>query len=170
MTASAARRTLWALAAVNLVFFGGWIAREEHARRTHTVRLPVEGYDPRDLLSGHYVQFRLRAETEAQALVGGVDEGGAVDLCLEAGADGLQHVVRVARGSDGCAAGFVRARRTRGGAVRVDVDRFYVPEARAGAVARVAAGPRTYLLATLDAQGGVHVVDLVVEGVSVRGP
>jgi len=164
-----ARRTLWALAAVNLVFFGGWIAREEHARRTNTVRLPVEGYDPRDLLSGHYVQFRLRAETEAQQHLDATDARGAVDLCVEPGADGLLHVVRVAQGDATCKA-FVRARRTAERAVRVDVDRFYVPEPRAGAVARVAAGPQTYLLATLDAQGGVHTVDLVVDGKSLRRP
>lgn len=172
MSESWSRRVLAALGVLTLLFFGGWILRETRARRAHAVRLPVEGYDPRDLLSGHYVRFRLSAEREATALTHSLRAGSEVDVCLEEREGGLLRVGHLLS-VDGHATGadcrrFLRGRVARGG-VSFGVDRFYVDERRASAVAQVRAGPRTYLLATLDARGGVHPLDLVVDGVSVRG-
>lgn len=49
-----------ALLALGLV---GLVARESVARaQGQEVRLEIAGYDPRSLLSGHYVQFQLRSE------------------------------------------------------------------------------------------------------------
>jgi len=79
MTPTMRRRLFLAIIVLDVFFFGGWIAAEETARlRGVEVLLPVEGYDPRDLLSGHYVRFRLVAEREATAL-----GTAAVDYCLE---------------------------------------------------------------------------------------
>jgi hypothetical protein len=53
------------------------------------------------------------------------------------------------------------------GAVSFGVERFYVDERRAPSVGFVAAGPETYLVATIDDGGAVHALDLVVAGKSV---
>ena len=44
----------------------GIVAREGAARAGgQEVRLEIDGYDPRDLLTGHYVRFQMRSHTDA---------------------------------------------------------------------------------------------------------
>ena len=149
------RKILFGLViALDLVFFGAWIASEESARvRGVEVRLPVEGFDPRDLLSGHFVRFRLAAEREAAEV-----EPSASEYCLEE-REGRHHVSRV-RDSD-CPL-YLRA--VQESPVRFGVDRFYIDERQAEAAAVVRAGPDTYLRARVTRDGRVHPVDLVIEG------
>lgn len=160
----ATTRVLVAMAIADLVVFGGWIAKEQLSRRGGQVRLPVEGYDPRDLLSGHFVRFRLVAEREAEALAG--DREGELAFCVEEGEGWLLHVTRLRGAGDDCApflTGVVRER----GRIDFGVDRFYVDERRANEVTFVQAGPDTYLVATIDGAGRVHAIDLVVSGKSI---
>lgn len=58
------------LAAAGVLALGlvGLVAREGMARaRGQEVVLPITGYDPRELLTGHYVQFQFRSEYPAGA-------------------------------------------------------------------------------------------------------
>ena len=156
MTPTLRRRLFVAIIALDLLVFGGWIAAEETARlRGVQVLLPVEGYDPRDLLSGHYVRFRLVAEREAAAL-----GASAVDYCLEE-RDGRHHVTRPRQAPGDCAL-FLRAVQPLG--PRFGVERFYIDERRADAVAVVSPGADTYLRARLGRDGRVHPIDLVIAG------
>jgi uncharacterized membrane-anchored protein len=161
------RKVIAGLIVADLLVFGGWISSLEAGLRRDTVKLPVEGFDPRDLLSGHYVRFRLVAEREAAAVLPteGHVLGGAVTFCAEA-VDGFVHPVRVRMPFDGCP--LLLTGEVTGRFVRFAADRFYVDERRAREVASVRAGPRTYLVATLGEDGSVHAVDLVVEGKSLR--
>jgi uncharacterized membrane-anchored protein len=155
------KRVLLGMALLDLLVFGGWIAREEMFRTGDLIQLPLDGYDPRDLLSGHYVRFRLAAERETEALP---HQDGDVSACLERGGDGMHHVTHLRAPGEVCT--FVSGSAT---PYRVDfgVDRFYVDERRANDVSRVVAGPTTYLVATVDASGTIHPVDLVVSGTSM---
>jgi uncharacterized membrane-anchored protein len=155
------RRLLLAMALVDILVFGGWIAREETVRTGERIALPIHGFDPRDLLSGHYVQFRLVAGRETEALE---RTDGSVSVCLERGADGMHHVTHVRAPAEACT--FITGTSQ---PYRVDfgVDRFYVDERRANEVGRVAEGPTTYLVATIDASGTIHPIDLVVSGTSM---
>ena len=164
---SVRRKVIAALIAADLLVFGGWISSLEAGLRRDTVRLPVEGFDPRDLISGHYVRFRLVAEREATALLRGGDgaRGGPVSFCAET-TDGFVHPVRLRAPGEACP--LVLTGEASDRSVRFAADRFYVDERRAREVASVRAGPRTYLVATLDEGGSVHAVDLVVEGKSLR--
>jgi len=158
------RRLLAVLAAVNVLFFGGWIAREELSRRGDTVKFPVEGYDPRDLLSGHYVQFRLVAEREAQAFARPTD--GPASFCVEE-LEGRMHVMSPRETPADCDR-FITSVAPASGRVDFGVSRFYVDERKAPRVATVDASPHSYLIATLDDQGRIHPVDLVVNGINLR--
>lgn len=142
------------LAALDVIVFGGWIAHNEVKRRGGVeVRLPVEGYDPRDLLSGHYVRFRLKAERQAKDL--GLQDETA--FCLKENDHGLHDVYGGRRVYKDCPL-FLSD---------LKIDRFYVDEARQNEVVRFDAGNDTYLVARIDASGGVHPVDLVVAGKSM---
>lgn len=169
MSLASVKRLLVAMALVDLLVFGGWIAREQMARTGERIELPVDGYDPRDLLSGHYVQFRLVAEREAEAITRADPPAEAsaesvaesVSVCIERGADGMHHVTHVRGPGEACT--FITGTR-KPYAVDFGVDRFYVDERRANEVGRVSEGPSTYLVVTVDAAGAIHPLDLVVGG------
>lgn len=164
MSAQLTRRGIAALAAADLLFFGGWMVREERGVRGARLQFPIEGYDPRDLLSGHYVRFKLVAEDEAQAI------GAADAYCLSENTGPL-HLTRARAAGDDCRPFLgVQAGPSSPGrpALRFGVDRFYLDERKAGAAARIRAGPKTWLEATVDAEGRLHPVDLVVDGKSLK--
>ncbi len=56
----AARRLRWAaaLALPLIVFSGVWADTHYRAQQGQDWLIPVKGYDPRDLLRGHYIQYR----------------------------------------------------------------------------------------------------------------
>jgi uncharacterized membrane-anchored protein len=158
---------LLGLALADLVVFGAWITREEVARRVGTeVLLPVEGYDPRDLLSGHYVRFRLVAAREVWGLGRELPSGQAA-YCLETHADGRAHVVRRKLEGDACPL-FLTATVNPVHGPDFGVDRFYVDERRRNE-AFAPVGGDAVLVARVDGHGHVHPVDLVVRGRSLRG-
>jgi uncharacterized membrane-anchored protein len=166
MTIERRRKIILGAIVADLLIFGGWIASLEAGLRHDRMKLAVEGYDPRDLLSGHYVQFRLIADREATALLP-MDvraRGGQVTFCAEA-ADGFVHPLHVRAPGDAC--NLVLTGEVSSEAIRFGADRFYVDERRAKDVTFVHAGPETYLVATIDGGGSVHAVDLVVDGKSL---
>ena len=166
MTGERRKRVIVGLIVADLLVFGAWIGSLEAGLRHDVVKLPVEGFDPRDLLSGHYVRFRLVAEREAAALVPPEvrARSGPVSFCAES-IGGVVRPVRMRSPGDAC--DLVLAGQGSPEGVRFGADRFYVDERRASEVAFVRAGPSTYLVATLDGAGLVHAIDLVVDGKSV---
>lgn len=155
------KRLLVGMAVLDVLVFGGWVAREESLRAGEQIALPMDGFDPRDLLSGHYVQFRLLAGRETVALM---PEDGPVTACLERGADGMHHVTHLRAPGETCT--FITGK-SQPYLVDYGVDRFYVDERRAGEVGRVTTGPTTYLVVAIDGEGGIHPIDLVVSGASM---
>lgn len=164
MTNDRRRKVIAAAIVADVLIFGGWIASLQAGLAHDAVKLPVEGYDPRDLLSGHYVRFRLTAEREAAPLVPR-EQAGRVSFCAEE-SGGFVHPTHVRAPGEPCR--LVMTGDVEGERVRFGAERFYVDERRANEVGFVRAGPQTYLVATLDGSGAVHPVDLVVEGKSLR--
>lgn len=150
-------RILLVMAAADLIFFGGWVGDEVLARSEASVRLPVAGFDPRDLLSGHYVRIRLVAEREAR-------QRSAIesDFCIEGEPEGLWHVTGVRAPHDGCT--FIRRDQSMHGGASFGVERFYVDERLANEVDTVREGQETYLVATISSDGRIHPQQLVVNG------
>ena len=163
MSLLSTKRILLAMVIADSVIFGGWIAYEEISRKGDRIRLPVEGYDPRDLLSGHYVRFQLTAAREAQALA--LPDGEEIAVCLERSSDGLYHVSRVHFVGDACKRFLIGSRGSTG--IDFGVHRFYVDERIAKEVDAVQAGSDTYLIATIDSRGTAHAVDFVMNGNSL---
>jgi uncharacterized membrane-anchored protein len=163
------RPILLGLALLDLVVFGGWITREELARRSGPeILLPIEGYDPRDLLSGHYLRFALVASREALALeTASAPRGlgfGVDRYCLERGADGRDHVTRRMTEGEPCAT-FLTGQRTFG-RINFGVDRVYIDERFQNETIGTNADPDTdtYLRVRVDGGGRVHIVDLILHG------
>ena len=151
------RRVLVAVAVLDLLFFGGWVLKESLARQGEGVHFPIAGYDPRDLLSGHYVRFQLVAERELTPHLG----DGVQAICIAPDSAGLMHL-GAPRTIENLCAQFLTLQSDQ--RPRFGVDRFYVDERKAAQLQVVREGPDTYLVATLDSAGGIHPVELVLEG------
>jgi len=165
MSPTQGTRVLLGLALADLVFFGGWVAREESLRRGGRIHLPIEGYDPRDLLSGHYVRFQLVAVREAAAFLEPRGASVPQTFCMEP-RDGLYHVKGIRTGGASSCSPFLRATIDQWAHWDFGIDRFYVDERLANEASRIQANPNTYLVTTVDDSGAVHAVDLVVNGKS----
>ncbi len=161
------------------LLLAGTVAREGLARAGgREVRLLMQGYDPHDLLSGHYLAFTLREPaslfaacppgTEAQiSLVmkprqrwvaikpsGDHDSvSGAADTRREAAALGPV----VVRGDAACHRGLGAIIDSPGMTTTMGVDRFYADQAVAEALARAIRGP-----------GGDHALAIISIGADGR--
>lgn len=61
-------KRVWLALVLPLLAISVAIARAElFLRRAQEVSLPIQGYDPRDLLHGHYIQFQLAVQTTQNA-------------------------------------------------------------------------------------------------------
>jgi len=146
------KRIAW-LAALLLPLLGtaALIVRGEVALRGSEWRFPVRGFDPRDLLRGRYLTYRiLWNETETQPPCQ------HCCLCLEREA-GVQVVTKVeCLEAERCAA-------------RIAVDdverlqRFYIPESHAAALERAVIEQRGEILLSA-VRGELVIKDLLIDG------
>ncbi|MFA7441544.1 MAG: GDYXXLXY domain-containing protein [Sphingomonadaceae bacterium] len=92
----------WLLAALALPIVGllaGIAVNQAQVRDADTWRLPIEGYDPRDLLRGHYINFRYAWRTAGDPRL---CSRRSCTLCLEKGDGGV--VARFAAADSECSA------------------------------------------------------------------
>ena len=158
-------RRSFALVAVGLpllLVVAGILRAEHHLRTSRVWHFEVTGYDPRDLLSGHYLRFRIVLGVE------GVEracrERGECCLCL--GDRGATQPPEVALAS--CD----EARSACDGVVRTDrlaeIERFYVPEEHAAVLeerlAEAQEARRARVLLSISADGHPQVSDLWIDG------
>jgi hypothetical protein len=147
----------------------GIVRAELLLRRAPDFVLEMDGYDPRDLLRGHYLQFTLRVDPLAEREPCDAAERGRCCVCLTRAGPGV--LSAAARSS--CAT----ARAACDGALPLEMlarsYRFYVPEKRAlelerqarDAVARGAA----HAAFALDADGVVRVREVRIDGTAIPG-
>lgn len=117
-SAAAIRAALLALPLAGLGWT--WLSTDQASRQGVEWEVPVQGYDPRDLLQGHYVQFQYEWPAKDAPTFG---PGFAYEaLCLEGMAPRLDRA-RARRGDEDCPA-LVRAGEAESG-------RLYVSQAEA---------------------------------------
>lgn len=128
----------------------------------------IAGFDPRDLLRGRYLQFRLRVEP--LPVREPCDER-AADCCLcltQSGPDAVPYAERAT-----CAT----ARASCDGALRMrylnDPQRYYVPEHRARELEQRLLSAmehrRAHVVLAIDEQGEANVRELRIDGESIAG-
>lgn len=147
----------------------GIVRAELQLSRSQRWVFEVEGYDPRDLLQGHYLSYRIHFDEGAA--IGVCDEHLGVEccLCLHATASGVPPKVQRAtceyalRSCDG-------ALQTR---YLPNLQRYYVPEANANALsARLLDAERAHraqVVLAIDHQGKPAVADMLIDGQRIDG-
>lgn len=145
----------------------GVVRAEKHLANSRAWVFDVTGYDPRDLLRGHYIQFRLDLHEEAE--LEPCDDGKEECCwCLEPNAENEPPRVRRAtcsRAKDECS-GFVQARSLE------QLRRYYIPEQDAGALEaklQKAAQEKTARLeVAVNVAGQAQVKRLLIDGQEIR--
>jgi uncharacterized membrane-anchored protein len=122
--------------------------------------VPIEAYDPRDLLSGHFLRFKISFEDK--------------DPCYSPQAsDSLDHYYCLSTGKfitsndlpicEAWLAGTCES-----GSFQTGLDRFYVPENDAKFLEDMLRGKKASLVLSVDPQGKAMIDDLLIDGESWR--
>jgi hypothetical protein len=147
----------------------GIVRGELLLRRAPDFVLEMDGYDPRDLLRGHYLQFTLRVDPLAEREPCDAAARGGCCVCLTRAAPGALSAAERAPCDT--------ARAVCDGALPIEAlsrpYRFYVPEARAVELERQARDAMergtAHAVFALDADGAVRVRELRIDGTAIPG-
>ncbi len=139
-----------------------------------SIVIPVAGFDPRDLLSGHYLTYRLDLGEGGGAVCDpGWEAQGerpdAVFVCVVA-EDGRMlfarriqlHELPPSGTLPGCTV--VLRGRCEHGRFLAGIERFYVPEERAAALDRAVRSGKGAVVVAVDRSGAAAVKDLLIDG------
>lgn len=119
------------------------------------VTLPIEGFDPRDLLSGHYLQYQVDY---------GVENGcdgyiGSASVCLRP-TRGIYP-----RGDLPADCGlFIQGHCDDHGIFLANIERFYIPEEYAQSLEDKVRDHQGELALSVDRQGNAAIRDLLIDG------
>ena len=127
---------------------------KSHLRDSGTpITLPIEGFDPRDLLSGHYLTYRVDyAAGDCPA-----DTDAAVCLAPErsiVAADAIPHSCTL----------YIKGH-CDSGQFRADVERFYIPEAYAQVLEQKVRDKKGAVELSVAADGTAVIRELLIDGV-----
>ena len=159
----------WLQVAVALPLLGlvVMIARAEISLRSGpSFHIPIAGYDPRDLLSGHYLQYRFAFEWQGESTCGQLAAGTPVDLdtscciCLTTDVGG-GHTTPARQVH--CDEAAVCDGWLQGGAIAPPL-RYFVPERHASAIEDALRGRHASLGVTCGPNGQPAIGDLFLDG------
>jgi len=132
--------------------------------RAREVTLAVTGYDPRDLLSGHYLRYRIDYGITPDHIT---HAGGPVCVCLSEGENGVAKGFWMGpcseRDSDNCPV-FIRGKFTFG-VISAGIERYYIPEGYQRSLATLP--QNATVKARVAGDGTAYVTDMYVDGIPV---
>lgn len=130
------------------------------------IAIPITGYDPRDLLSGHYLTYRLDLNNICS------DEfytRSPVNVCIrQAGENGIESsiIIRSGTGYTGCDS--ILKGKCKNGNFTAGIERFYIPEKYSMELERIIKKGKARILISVDGKGNPTVKDLLIDGVPWR--
>lgn len=141
------------------------IRAEIHINQGQEWQFQVQGYDPRDLLRGHYLQFNLRHDWGSES---GRTCSDANDCCLCL-TDVGNRVPKVKKTSCETAQtqcdGYMRDKFVRG------LNRYYIPENQAAHAEKILQDAGTnneaFLSVSINSKGEAQITDMMIQGKSL---
>ncbi|NDD91012.1 hypothetical protein EBZ37_02865 [bacterium] len=121
------------------------------------VVLPITGYDPRDLLSGHYLIYRIDYGVDGICSSVALDDTAYV--CLEPkvfSPTPPEHCRKLIRG------------RCKPGGFEAGIEKFFIPESQALSLEQKIRSKQASIVLALTRSGDTQVKDLLIEGRSWR--
>ncbi len=162
------RRTLIALA-IPILMLAALAAEKSH--RVHSGErfvFPISGYDPRDLLSGSYLQFTVDygAEHICESSDRPTSDSAPASICLSPAREFRWQTLGV---NELMAGGSCRrwiAGVCRNGRFKAGVERFYVPQEKAHALEVRIQSKNVQIVLAIGNSGEASIVDILIEGQS----
>lgn len=162
------RRTLIALA-IPILALAALAAEKSH--RVHSGErfvFPISGYDPRDLLSGNYLQFTVDygAEHVCERSDRSTSDSTPASICL---APAREFSWQPFGAGEPRAGGSCRRWITgncRYGRFQAGVEKFYVPQEKAQALEKRIRSKKAQVVVAIGDSGEASIVDLEIEGQS----
>jgi uncharacterized membrane-anchored protein len=119
------------------------------------VVLPIEGFDPRDLLSGHYLTYRIDYGLEQ----GCSEHNVPASICLRP----LRGLYPQGSLPEDCTL-FIKGRCDDNAAFMAGIERFYIPEESAQVLEQKVQDKRGAVVLSVDRQGNAAIRDLLLDG------
>lgn len=119
------------------------------------ITLPIEGFDPRDLLSGHYLIYQVDYGLETGCTEHDVETA----VCLRP-----EREMYPADAVPGSCKLFIRGYCDSSANFRAGIERFYIPEEYAEALETQVRDKRGSLVLSVDKQGNAAIRDLLIDG------
>jgi len=157
-----------------IALLGLMISKQVRLSQGVQVVLPIEGFDPRDLLSGHYLTYRINYGASEPCLAGR-QEGQKLKACLvrSSGAEGLYRA-RFASPDDefeddvekDC--GLFIEGRCEHSRFAAGIEKFYIPDHYARALDRAVRSGKGRIVLKVSESGTAVIQDLLINGKSWR--
>lgn len=119
------------------------------------ISLPIVGFDPRDLLSGHYLQYNVDYQAENSC----DDDNDTAQLCLEP----YRRFFNSSEVQNGCQLYLTGS--CRGGRFKSGLERFYIPEEYADQLDKLVQEARGELVISVNSRGTAVIKYLLIDGV-----
>lgn len=120
----------------------------------HKIELPITGYDPRDLLAGHYLVYRIK---DSEQLCSGFQDSKEVFLCL--------NTMSVSDKRPTSCKIFVRGECFHNSFRAPSIERYYVPQEQAAKLEQLIQRGNASIVVSVSEQGEAVVEELLVNGV-----
>jgi len=133
--------------------------------------LPVSGYDPRDLLSGHYLTYRVDYNRPDLCRDSYASPGDRVYVCVrQKGEEGVEsEVIRSLHfiPAEGCTA-VIRGVCDERGRFTAGIERFYIPEKESAMLERIVWDRKAMIVVKVDKNGTAVVQDMLFDGMPMN--
>lgn len=149
-------RNLWLALALCLPIAALAINAYQHhqqLQKGESIVLPIKGFDPRDLLSGHYLIYTV--DYGVENLCQEVEENQTLEVCLKP----TSALRAAAMQCDLYIQGTCQRNRFKTG-----IERFYIPEAQAKPLDQALRNEKGALQVNVDTQGKAQIETLLIEG------
>ena len=130
----------------------------------NTILIPIEGYDPRDLLSGHYLTYRL--SFAASIHCGDDERSEVIYVCLvQTDNDDVTAETVSSPNSEYDHCDVTLKGTCEVGRFTAGLERFYIPESYSAALDRAVRNRRGKLLVSVGSDGDAAIKDLLIDDI-----
>jgi len=149
-----------------VVLLGLMFSKQARLAQGSQVILPIEGFDPRDLLSGHYLTYRINYGGSADC-----SRGQKLYACLykESGTEERYRARFISQddSEDSDCTLFI-AGRCENGRFAAGIEKFYIPEQHAAPLDRAVRTGKGKIVLKVSGSGAAAIQDLLIDGKSWR--
>jgi uncharacterized membrane-anchored protein len=155
-----------------IVLFGVTVYKHVKVSTGQEIILPITGFDPRDILSGHYLTYRINYGAVTDVCAGTYEKNSRAYACLVRDVgdkENYRSTIHTYSDSDeiensDCAA-IIRGRCNKG-RFTADLEKFFIPEANAAPLDRAVRNRQGKIVLSVSSGGNAVIKDLLIDGKS----